>query len=167
MKVDIDLEGVLKGAQEMPEEIASLEDVPEAIRSFYQQTGDRFTLDRAQRDALVSNVSRALEDYQLRGENTRLKDESNRRRVVETVREHLSRRIRPDLLDGAVALFISQHKFGIKDGKVVIYGSRGREEAEMAAVNWIANEGEAYAAPERAEAGGFAAEIAKLKCAIH
>ncbi|AFL52211.1 HD superfamily phosphohydrolase YqeK [Sinorhizobium fredii] len=96
-----------------------------------------------------------MEDHRLRSENTRLKEEGNRRRVVETVREHLSRRIRPELLNGAVAQFIAEHKFGIKDGKVVIYGTRGREEAEMAAINWIAEEGEAYAAPQRAEAGGL------------
>lgn len=163
MKVDIDLEGVLKGAQEMPEEIAALDEVPEGVRSFYRQNGERLTLDHAQRDALVANVSRALEDYTLRTENTRLKDEGNRRRVVETVREHLSRRVRPELLNGAVAQFIAEHKFGIKDGKVDIYGKRGREEAEMAAINWVADEGEAYAAPQRAEAGGFAAEVARLK----
>ncbi len=163
MKVDIDLEGVLKGAQEMPEEIALLDDVPEGLRCFYRPNGDRLTLDHAQRDALVANVSRALEDYTLRTENMRLKDEGNRRRVVETVREHLSRRVKPELLNGAVAQFISEHKFGIKDGKVVIYGTRGREEAEMAAINWITDEGEAYAAPQRAEAGGFAAEVARLK----
>lgn len=163
MKVDIDLEGVLKGAQEMPEEIASLEDVPEGLRGFYRQNGDRHTLDRAQRDALMTNVSRALEDHELRSENTRLKDDSNRRLVVEAVREQLGRFVRPELMPAAVALFVSQHKFGLRDGKVVVVGRRGREEAEMAAVNWIAEEGEAYAAPERAEAGGFAAEVARLK----
>ncbi|RUM18557.1 hypothetical protein EFD56_13900 [Rhizobium phaseoli] len=163
MKVDIDLESVLTSAQEMPEEIASLEDVPEGLRGFYRQNGDRLKLDHAQRDALMANVSRALEDHQLRGENAQLKDESNRRRVVETVREQLGRYVKPELMPGAVALFMSQHKFGLKNGKVVVVGRRGREEAEMAAVNWIADEGEAYAAPERAEAGGFAAEVARLK----
>lgn len=163
MKVDIDLEGVLKGAQEMPEEIASLEDVPEGLREFYRQNGDRHTLDHAQRDALITNVSRALEDHELRSENTRLKDDSNRRLVVEAVREQLGRFVRPELMPAAVALFVSQHKFGLKNGKVVVVGRRGREEAEMAAVNWIAEEGEAYTAPERAEAGGFAAEVARLK----
>lgn len=163
MKVDIDLEGVLAGAQEMPEEIASIEDVPEGLRGFYRQNGDRLKLDHAQRDALVANVSRTLEDDQLRGENTRLKDERNRRLVVEMVREQLARFVKPELMAGAVALFVSQHKFGLKDGKVVVVGRRGREEAEMAAVNWLAEEGEAYAAPERAEAGGFAAEVARLR----
>ncbi|TBC94159.1 hypothetical protein ELH26_09105 [Rhizobium leguminosarum] len=163
MKVDIDLEGVLTSAQEMPEEITSIEDVPEGLREFYKQNGDRLKLDHAQRDALVANVSRALEDNKLRGENNQLKDESNRRRVVETVREQLARFVKPELMPGAVALFMSQHKFGLKDGKVVVVGRRGREEAEMAAVNWIAEDGEAYAAPARAEAGGFAAEVARLK----
>ncbi|MBB2674694.1 UNVERIFIED_ORG: hypothetical protein GGE44_004272 [Rhizobium esperanzae] len=163
MKVDIDLEGVLTEAQEMAEEISSLEDVPEGLRGFYRRNGDRHTLDHAQRDALVANVSRALEDNRLRDENAKLKDESNRRRVVETVREQLARFVKPELMPAAVALFMSQHKFGLKNGKVVVVGRRGREEAEMAAVNWIAEDGEAYAAPERAEAGGFAAEVARLK----
>lgn len=64
----------------MPEEIASLDDVPDGLRCFYRQNGDRLTLDHAQRDALVANVSRTLEDHRLRSENTRLKDEGNRRR---------------------------------------------------------------------------------------
>ncbi|WP_414815244.1 hypothetical protein [Rhizobium sp. IY2] len=163
MKVEIDLEGVLTSAQDMPEEVASIEDVPEGLRDFYKQSGDRLKLDHAHRDALVANVSRALEDDKLRGENAQLKDESNRRRVVETVREQLAKFVRPELMPGAVALFMSQHKFGIKDGKVFILGRRGREEAEMAAVNWVAEDGEHYAAPDRAEAGGFAAEVARLK----
>ncbi|NEJ25706.1 hypothetical protein GR247_37320 [Rhizobium leguminosarum] len=79
------------------------------------------------------------------------------------VKASLARFVKPELMPGAVALFISQHMFGIKDGKVVIVGRRGREEAEMAAVNWIAEDGEAYAAPQHAEAGGFAAEVARLK----
>ncbi|TAY87950.1 hypothetical protein [Rhizobium leguminosarum] len=163
MKVDIDLEGVLNGAQEMPEEIASLEDVSEGLRGFYRQNGDRHTLDHAQRDALLANVSRALEDHQLRSENTRLKDEGNRRLVVDTVREPLGRFVRPELMPAAVALSVSQHKFGLRNGKVVVAGRRGREEADMAAVNWLADEGEAYATPERAEAGGFAVDVARLK----
>ncbi|MBY4607059.1 hypothetical protein K6M90_05180 [Rhizobium sp. 9T] len=103
----------------------------------------------------MANVFRALEDHQLRSENTRLKDEGNRRLVVETEREQLERFVRPALMAGAVALFVPQYKFGLRDGKVVVVGRRGREEAEMAAINWIAEEGESYAAPECAEAGGL------------
>jgi len=168
--VDLDLEEVVKRAQELPEEIARPEDVAEGLRSYYRQDGERLRLDTAQRDELVAHLSDRIDKYALQAENTRLKDESRRRQVVEYVRAGLAaRHVKPELLDAAVALFISQHKFGLKDGKVIAVGQRGSEEAELAAVNWIADQGEAYtaAASGGVDTGGFAAQVARLRSTQH
>jgi hypothetical protein len=164
--VDLDLEDVVKRAKELPEEIARPEDVAEGLRSYYRQDGERLRLDTVRRDELVAHLSDRIDKHALQAENTRLKDEGRRRKVVEYVRMGLAAQsVRPELLDAAVALFIAQHKFGLKDGKVIAVGQRGAEEAELAAVNWIADQGEAYvgSASSGADTGGFAAQVARLK----
>ncbi len=165
MKVDIDLEGVLRSAQEMPNEISHMEDVHPDLQAFYRQDGDRLRLDTSHRDEFIAHLSSRLESYNLQQENAKLKDEGNRRQVVEMVRGQLSRFVKPELMSAAMALFISQHKFGLKDGKVTVVGKRGREEAEMAAINWIMDDGEPFSSRGAHDSisGGFSAEVSRLK----
>lgn len=165
MKVEIDLESVIKSAQELPTEISRIDDLHCDLQSFYRQDGEVMRLDVSRRDELVAYLSGRLESYNLHQENAKLKDEGNRRQVTEMVRSQLSRFVKPELMTAAVALFIAQHKFGLKDGKVIVVGKRGREEAEIAAINWITDDGEYFSARGATDTavGGFAAEIARLK----
>lgn len=166
MKINIDFAEVVRAASELPEEIGSPDEVGDDVfRSLYTETDGRYVLDRQGHRAMVMQLTAAAERDQLEEENRRLKDQQKRSRVVETVRQSLTKAgVKPELMDGAVAHFISRHKFCLKDERVIVEGKIGTTDAEMAAVRWIATDGEPYAAPARtALTGGFFEMVASLK----
>lgn len=166
MKINIDFAEVVRAASELPEEVGSPDEVgDEVFRSLYTETDGRYILDRNSHRAMVTQLTAAAERDQLEDENHRLKDQQKRSRVAEVVRQNLAKAgVKPELMDGAVAHFISRHRFGLKDDRVVVEGRLGTADAEMAAVRWIATDGEAYAAPARtALTGGFSEQVASLK----
>lgn len=163
--VDIDYEGMAEQASAAPEVVASPEEVHEGLRDFYRQEGDTYRLDAAQRDEFVAYLRERVSNHATRAENARLRDQADRRMVADYVRECLRKIVRPEMLESAVKVFIADHKFGLRDGRVIVVGRRGTEEAELAAINWIADEGAPLARPApAAEApGSLAAEIASLR----
>ncbi|MGO4316341.1 hypothetical protein [Agrobacterium sp. MCAB5] len=169
MKVDIDLEGVLKSAQELPNEVSRVDDVHSDLQEFYRQDGEKLRLDTSRRDEFVSHLSSRLESYNLQQENAKLKDERNRRQVVEVVKSQLSRFVKPELMPAAVALFISQHKFSLKDGGVIVIGKVGTADAEISAIKWINDEGFAFKTTKTQSNAdsGFSAQINSLKDKFH
>lgn len=166
MKVTVDLGAVLRNARELPDELAALTEVEPALREYYSEKDGRIVIDADRRAALVSHLSDIVERGTLAADNAKLRDQQNRRQVVEVVRSHLAKSVRPELLDAAVATFMAQHKFGIHEGKVIVVGKQGRSDAEMAAVNWIDDDGAAFSPGTQTgtnEATGFSAQVARLK----
>ena len=166
MNVIIDLGAALRNARELPDELAALTEVEPALRDYYSEKGGRIVIDADRRAALVSHLSDIVERGTLAADNAKLRDQQNRRQVVEVVRGHLSKSVKPDLLDAAVVTFMSQHKFGIRNGEVIVVGKHGRSDAEMAAVNWIDDEGAAFspgAQGDQSVPGGFGAQVARIR----
>ncbi|MBA4797917.1 MAG: hypothetical protein H2043_10985 [Rhizobiales bacterium] len=165
MIIEIDFAKILKAASELPEEADSPEAIgDEGLRTLYKETDGRWVLDREAHRVMVGQLKAAAERDELEAENRRLRDQSDRRLVVDHVRQSLAKMgVRPELLGAATAQFLSAHKCAVRDGKVIVEGKLGRTDAELAAVSWLADEPEAYTAPPVATTGGFAAEVARLK----
>ncbi|MBP1844465.1 hypothetical protein J2046_002724 [Rhizobium petrolearium] len=166
MNIKIDMTEILRQAQELPDEITTLDEIDPALREYYAEADGKIRINADRRKELIAHLSDVVERGNVMAENAKLRDQQNRRLVADTIRTQLARFVKPELLSAAVTVFMSQHKFGIRDEKVIVLGKLGISEAAMAAVNWIEDEGEVFSPGKWADSaapGGFSAEIAKLK----
>lgn len=165
MNINIDMAELLEQAKAMPDEVASLEELAPGLRPYYGEEDGRVRIDANRRKALVDHLAGLAENDRLATENKKLQDAHNRRLVVDAVRSQLTSRVKPELINAAVSTFISQHKFGIFEGKVIVVGKLGSAEAELALVRWMDNdENRSFLhlnTPE--QMGRFSSDICKLK----
>ncbi len=165
MILNIDMTDVLTQAKDMPAEIASLDEVEPGLRGYYAEQDGRIRLDADRHKALLDHLGDLAERDRLASDNAKLQDTQNRRLVADTVRAHLSPFVKAGMLDSAVTVFMAQHKFGIRNGKVIVVGKLGRSDTEMAAIRWMEDDGSTFTPGHNPSGapGGFSAQIHKLK----
>lgn len=140
MKVELNFDRAIAHLEDLAPEFASdprgEEDFDARDFDMYEEVGGRFVLDEGRRAAMLGVFRTA----RVQAENERLRDERNRQTVIDELRRNLrASRVKPGLIDAAIALFLAQHRFAIDDsGKVFVLDGQGTmSDALAASVRWI------------------------------
>ncbi len=144
MKMKVDIEKAMARLETLAPEFAGdprqCEEFDPRDADMYREAEDgRFVLD-TEKQADLLRAGRAL---QLQAENDRLREQAERRTVVEDLRRALAGcGVNRGLVDAAAALFMTTHQFAIgPDGKVSVVGRDGSTgDCLQAAVRFVERE---------------------------
>lgn len=164
----IDWEECLEAALSMDDDLPLGTDIEPRLSDYYSEADGKLVLDRTRRDALVAEIKRHRDHEKLESENRRLKDERDRAVVTKEVRRAMvAANFRPEFLDAAIAHFMSQHRFAIRDGKVLVVGRAGPGDALSAAVQWAdSGEVDALLTQSRDADGDFKRAVDRLRSTL-
>lgn len=137
------------------------------LRHIYREEGGKLVLYKKLRRLRGADYARYRQRGNLEIKNKRLKDSRDCMAVTEVVcRAKVAANFRAELLDATTAHFMTQHRFAVRDGKVLIVGRAGISDVLAAAVQWAGSgEADALLDKSRADDGGgeFMRAVSRMK----
>lgn len=168
MKIELDLGAVCDRLRALPERQDSFDALGD-IAALYDKAADgTAVLAKDRRDAELVELDPIIERHRLKAEAARLRKEKHAAIATEAVTQALRRAgVREKLLPGARALFMSTHRIAVNEDAngnvdVRVVGKLGPSAAEFAAVQFVEDDGAAFASgmqADQSDDGGFAAEL--------